>query len=200
MVLTKSVQSNIFLFHLEFQHLLPPASEGWEANSFTLLVSSHPRGYPHHLTGVLPFSLWWWSTPIQHLMGVPLSSFEWGCPPSAFHGGIPHPAFDGGTPSRDRVPLPSSGPEPGMGYPPPSSGPEPGMGYWGPLPRLGQQKDFLVLFEDLDLLYIKNHVSRTHYKTRFFRKWYCNRLYECVHVYKELEMQSVRSWPNAVNA
>ena len=28
----------------------------------------------------------------------------------------------------------------------------------------------------------------------------CNRLYECVHVYKELEMQSVHFWPNAVNA
>ena len=31
-------------------------------------------------------------------------------------------------------------------------------------------------------------------------KWHCNRLYECVHVYKELEMQSVHFWPNAVNA
>ena len=28
----------------------------------------------------------------------------------------------------------------------------------------------------------------------------CNRLYECVHVYKELEMQSVHFWSNAVNA
>ena len=28
----------------------------------------------------------------------------------------------------------------------------------------------------------------------------CNRLYECVHVYKELEMQSVHSWPKVVNA
>ena len=27
----------------------------------------------------------------------------------------------------------------------------------------------------------------------------CNRLYECVHVYKELEMQFVHFWSNAVN-
>ena len=28
----------------------------------------------------------------------------------------------------------------------------------------------------------------------------CNRLYECVHIYKELEMQSVHFWSNVVNA
>ena len=28
----------------------------------------------------------------------------------------------------------------------------------------------------------------------------CNRLYECVHVCRELEMESVHSWPDAVKA
>ena len=30
--------------------------------------------------------------------------------------------------------------------------------------------------------------------------YYCNRLYECMHVYKKLEMQSVHFWSKALNA